>query len=570
MKLIEFKICGFKGYEEEQSIKLDNLIAIVGKNDAGKSTIFEAMDIFFNTEKVEKNDIHKNTENVVLTAVFDSKDETGLEKQKVIIDESNETTLGDEYLLNSDKKLEIKKIFKGGSNKKEIFIVAEHPKDELLSKKVTELKEDAKDLDIKDDKRKSASYRKALREKYGVELKKQDIKLDKEDGKKIYENLKKSLPRFALFKVDRDSTDQNSEIKDPVNTVLECEIEQIKDKFEELKKELQDKIEDLGKKTVEELKNINKDLASELKPHIKSDWKKALSFSFTGENDIPINKRGSGTRRLILLGFFKANAKRNERNENIIYAIEEPETSQHPNHQKMIVDSFKRLSEDGNQIFFTTHNPQMIRGEVDYENIRYIKDKEITNKLDFSEFREMSESLGTFKTIKLFIVVEGKTDETFYKKMSKIISENNKKVLNFEDEEKKGTLVFTIAYGCKNLDISKELTKNSDTEAIIICDGDSKVNASDDEKIFKLKRKEIENYIDYTVINECLGKELEKNYTENYEENKKEDKEVPLEKSEKKPLHKCCYEHITYEKYLNVDGNKEIENMLEEISEKYL
>ena len=59
--------------------------------------------------------------------------------------------------------------------------------------------------------------------------------------------------------------------------------------------------------------------------------------TITGDNDIPINKRGSGIRRLILINFFRAEAERRIREMNapsIIYAIEEPETSQHAEHQK--------------------------------------------------------------------------------------------------------------------------------------------------------------------------------------------------------------------------------------------
>lgn len=60
-------------------------------------------------------------------------------------------------------------------------------------------------------------------------------------------------------------------------------------------------------------------------------WEKAFSFSLTGENAIPLNKRGSGIRRLVLFSFFRA-ATESELfdRKNIIYAVEEPETSQHP------------------------------------------------------------------------------------------------------------------------------------------------------------------------------------------------------------------------------------------------
>jgi len=51
MKLIKLKIKNFRGYKDEVSVDIDNLTVIVGKNDIGKSTILEALDVFFNEGK---------------------------------------------------------------------------------------------------------------------------------------------------------------------------------------------------------------------------------------------------------------------------------------------------------------------------------------------------------------------------------------------------------------------------------------------------------------------------------------------------------------------------------------
>lgn len=51
MKLIGVKLKNFRGYNNEIIINLDDLTVFVGKNDIGKSTILEALDIFFNDGK---------------------------------------------------------------------------------------------------------------------------------------------------------------------------------------------------------------------------------------------------------------------------------------------------------------------------------------------------------------------------------------------------------------------------------------------------------------------------------------------------------------------------------------
>ena len=47
MKIVSLKIKNFRGYKDLTEIKFDNLTVFVGKNDIGKSTILEALDIFF-------------------------------------------------------------------------------------------------------------------------------------------------------------------------------------------------------------------------------------------------------------------------------------------------------------------------------------------------------------------------------------------------------------------------------------------------------------------------------------------------------------------------------------------
>ena len=95
-----------------------------------------------------------------------------------------------------------------------------------------------------------------------------------------------------------------------------------------------------------------------------------------GDKDIPINKRGSGVKRLILLNFFRAEAERKkdrESKQSIIYAIEEPETSQHQEHQRLLAESLVQLSkQNGIQVILTTHSPTIVKG-LDFDNLRVVK-----------------------------------------------------------------------------------------------------------------------------------------------------------------------------------------------------
>lgn len=99
---------------------------------------------------------------------------------------------------------------------------------------------------------------------------------------------------------------------------------------------------------------MDKDLAQTLSTKFKSEpkWNSIFKLNINSDNGIPINKRGSSIRKLILLNFFRAEAERKvqDTSQNIIYAFEESETSLHPNHQLMLIESFLSLSSNSNNI----------------------------------------------------------------------------------------------------------------------------------------------------------------------------------------------------------------------------
>ena len=51
MKIHSITIENFRGYKNPMTIAFNDITVIVGKNDIGKSTILEALDLFFNDGK---------------------------------------------------------------------------------------------------------------------------------------------------------------------------------------------------------------------------------------------------------------------------------------------------------------------------------------------------------------------------------------------------------------------------------------------------------------------------------------------------------------------------------------
>jgi predicted ATP-dependent endonuclease of OLD family len=119
---------------------------------------------------------------------------------------------------------------------------------------------------------------------------------------------------------------------------------------------------------------------------------------------------------MVLLSFLLAEAERQKKEEskhNLIYAIEEPETSQHPTNQKLLLNALQKLSEeDGHQILLTTHSPGFAN-TLPLKSLRYISCSEQGDKLiEFGEeqvYQKIVDSLGVIpdKHVKVIVCVEG-------------------------------------------------------------------------------------------------------------------------------------------------------------------
>ena len=66
-----------------------------------------------------------------------------------------------------------------------------------------------------------------------------------------------------------------------------------------------------------------------------------------------------------------------DKDTGIVYAIEEPETSQHFSNQRILADALKKLSGSGNaQVILTTHGNVMVKALGESKDVRLISDGE--------------------------------------------------------------------------------------------------------------------------------------------------------------------------------------------------
>ena len=536
MNLVSLTLRNFRCFREETVVSFDNLTAIIGENDVGKSSILEALEIFFNNEtlKIDCGDLSVSAEDGLIEIACEFNDLPA----SLILDAQAETSLADEHLLTESGNLNIRKTFNTTTSrpKEEVFVSAYHPTlpqySDLLELTNANLKKRLTDLNINDPSvqlNNNPSIRRAIWNScqdlhFATKL----VPVAKEDGKRIWDKLKEHLPLYALFQSDRPSRDSDSEIQDPMKYAVATALAEadVAQKLSEVVEAVRSSAIELANRTHQTLASIDPKLANKLTPDFKSDPKWAGLFSLTllSDDGIPVNKRGSGVRRLILVSFFRAEAERNVESgkiPNIIYALEEPETSQHPNNQRILLESFEDISvEPGRQVVLTTHSPGFA-SDLPLSSFRFIQagadgERRIAQGTDTS-WEEIAGTLGVTpdNRVKVLVCVEGPNDIAAIGHMSSTLHRADPTLPDLVNDPRiasiplgGGTLTHWV-----NLGYLRPLGRPE----VHIYDGDvtkysaqvDQVNQrSDGSWAVQTSKHELENYLHPRVIKESIGVDI--------------------------------------------------------------
>lgn len=531
MKLNSITIQNFRSYRNEVTIDFDDITALIGRNDAGKSTIMEALDIFLNNNNPDKHDVSSGngSAHIKITCTFSDLPET------IILDQNQPTSFESEFLL-FNRLLKIEKVFNGGLEKPKLIalnILANHPNNPELSNlhklNNNELKQKARELNLnltQIDQRVNSELRNLIRSEFSPHtLVQERLSLLEGNGQNFWQGIQQYLPIFALFKSDRASTDQDPEAQDPLNTAIKEAVRVREAELNAITEYIKAEVDNVARLTLQKIQEMDRGLASTLNPTFTPPkWATLFKASITGDEGIPINKRGSGVRRLILLNFFRAKAELQNRETGrnyTILAIEEPETSQHPHNQRLLMGALTELS-GNHQVIVTTHTPVLAK-MLPSPSIRFITTAENGERVIMTGGSDetnqlIADGLGIIPdhTVKMFIGVEGKHDIPFFKNLSIVLINSGYDVPNLEQLEIDGKLIFTplggsaLALWCSRL-------SNLNRPEFHIYDRDfqpsqpakyqqfvDEVNQRPGCFACSTNKREAENYIHIDAINEAL------------------------------------------------------------------
>jgi len=519
----------FRCYASETRLDIDSFTTIIGANDVGKSTLLDALAIFFGDAKADREDasVHGDPADMSISCTFDDL------PASITIDATNKTTLSDEYLLNEEQLLEIRQTFNGTVNtpKAKTVIRAVHPSTEgaedLLSLKRTALKQRCRDLGVDLEgvnQNVNAELRSAIRAHIGeLEPVLRDIEVDQDGAKEIFPKILAEMPSFFLFRVDRPGTDQDAEAQNPMKVAVKLAINQQSEVLSLIETEVLSEIGLMVNRTLEKLNDLAPDVAAELEPQIADPkWESVFKIGLRSDDGIPINKRGSGVRRLLLLAFLQAQVESirvESPDRSVLYAIEEPETGLHPNTQRALLAALREVSEDaGFQVIMTTHTSNLVR-YLPADGLRFVQSlddgQRVVHLGQEDETKSLiRQALGVHPDhdVRLFVGVEGKNDEDFLIRISAILSECDDAISPLGELVETNRLVF-IPLGGSSLTHWVARLKGLQRPEFYIFDRDTKppaspryaaeaerFNGQTNSEAVHTSKRELENYLHPAAI----------------------------------------------------------------------
>jgi predicted ATP-dependent endonuclease of OLD family len=534
-------IRNYRPFKVLEEMKLDQTVTIVGKNDAGKSSILRAIQLFFEEKpKIEEEDVHDgaaSNEDVTIEIAFTSLPQT------IQIEDGIDTTLQEELLLDQEGHLRIQKTYpRIDLSKTQISLITWDFQDSffagLAALKESELNKKCREKDIDVMEAGRGITNKHKRSKLRAKAKADGIPLGRyklylPQNSDLWRCIKSFLPDFQLFeseiKTDIGEASFQSQFRPVVKMAAEqTDVADARDKFTKtIKTALQKEVD----KIFERLKRHTDDLVA-LRAEPVFSWDKAVNIQIYGKDnagtDKSLERRGSGIRRLLMVAFFQYLAeKQDENTSNFIFGIEEPENNLHPALQRELVNSFRQLADKGYQIIVTTHSP-VFAGASPVEDLKLIvRERGVAKSIQYPDLSmdKIAEELGVEPSdqitgYKACVFVEGGSDVMFWKTVASKLKEGGYVQANFDE---KG--IGFIPVGGDNLKywIDLRAMKKLNRRFGVVVDSDRKNKTDDIPKrkldwkkkceedggiFYILRKRESENYLHPNAISR-LGKSLQ-------------------------------------------------------------
>ena len=449
MKISTVTLNNFRAFKASPPIRLGPLTTIVGRNDAGKSTIVHALDIFFNGSP-DLDDFNRDAaedEPIDITVTFSELPDV------IQLEDGVDTSLNDENLLDQNGELVVKKTYfrKNLRKSSTSVLVHDYADDQfrnLCSRKEAEMNNLGKEYGLEFRKSGSGITNKGKRE--ALRRKADSMGLPKEPGfiepsGDLEKRLFSILPGFYLFHTDWSLNEEDTPFQRVFKDLAaqRLETEAARDDIEGIVQGFIDQ----EVVTIHGLLLQHTDEVRSLKAHAQFKWKDLVSFRIdttdVGGTDVPLAKRGAGLRRLVMVAYFQylaQTASTGQVGRERVYAIEEPETYLHPSAQRVLLDSLLLIS-DRSQISLTSHSP-VFAGSTRRDQLVLVTKRGSAAEISQGgalNLDRVADELGVHPSDSLYdykacVFVEGPGDVTFLEAVAGKLKECGEVNCTFEDK----------------------------------------------------------------------------------------------------------------------------------------
>lgn len=407
MKIETVRIENFRSFKDE-TILLDNYVCFVGSNGAGKSTVFNALNVFFRQYKDSKTDLSKLSE-----SDFHHKDTSKEIRITVTFTDLSDQAKSDLSDYVRQDKLIVTSIarYDAATERAEVkqygnrlgfenfrrFFDAEKRGDKVADLKniYSQLQSEYNDLRIATTKQDMIS---ALQE-YEAHYPEQHALIQSEDqfyGATKGTNRLSPHIQWVFIPAAKDATEESEESKTSALGLLLSRTVRSQVSFDEKVKNIKDSTKQQYQELLEKEQSVLDGISSSLHKRL-SDWahpnlqarvlwkqdpdksikiEEPWAYIKIGERGFEgdLSRFGHGLQRSYMLALLQEVASIDDENApTLVMCIEEPELYQHPPQARYLAETLIELSETGSQILLCTHNPLFIPGDY-FDKIRIVRE----------------------------------------------------------------------------------------------------------------------------------------------------------------------------------------------------
>jgi len=481
LKIEKIEIKNFRSLQDV-TIKPNNVLALVGQNNSGKSNVLKTLEFFFNVSKprVTKDLFYMRDESLKIIITLSFKDLTPWEKEKF------SAWMYDEKLIVSREIT-----FSDDSPNIDTYAFKKLPKLEWLQEEeingdnITEWWKNKEELVIDDldfsaelgsSKPRVGQWKTVAAEFLEKNSDKIPFEVDKIKNPRGYDGvLKGALPEFIYIPAVRDVTDEakvgkSNPFGQLINSIFNKISDDNKEEISNQLKTVENQLCSSSEGSLDEIKEIENVLNEKMSdfmdctidlrmsvPQLKDIFNKVEICANDGIRT-NINEKGHGMQRSMIFSILRAYAelihqqkaedKANER--STLFAIEEPELYLHPQSQRTLMSVLKEISEANDQVIYSTHSNLFV--DIAYfDDICIMRlDKEDGNHQSYPTQLQVSALIEDLKARKGVDGTEEGMRELHFHAFNEIINEGffaSKVIIAEGDSEKYALPIYANAYG---------------------------------------------------------------------------------------------------------------------------